>query len=291
MWFGIWLDVLAVTQYVIQILKQYWTKNQYFNVSKQGKQIINHWVKRSGRSAWLKSSIMLLGRWALKEHSLGMLPSGLLFKLFSQSTQIVNLLLPTIFIYSKVLFIGYVRCRASYSAEWCWEHCLFFYYISGNTGILKPQAFISVSAATPLCFSKQPHLDSQEKQFHISPFEIFFSGIPSVILLIILRHCCFDVVSGHQPNLIVVLGGHPIINQLVKMSRASLICQSFLCPGPRCSVQPVMLIWGMSSMTGHHQQGRDTVSIGIISLPFIATLPRSMSSLTPRFGLHTFRWW
>lgn len=109
-----------------------------------------------------------------------------------------------------------------------------------------------------------------------------------MILLIILHHWCFDDVSGHQPNLIVVPDGHPTINQLAKMSRASLICQSFSCPEPRCSVQPVMLIWGMSLMTGHHQQGRDTVSTGITLLPFISTLP--LSSLTLK-GLHKFMCW
>lgn len=72
---------------------------------------------------------------------------------------------------------------------------MFFCYISGNTGILKPQAFITVSAVTPLCLSKQPHLDSRNSFIFFS-FENFFAGISSVILLLILAPllllwCCF----------------------------------------------------------------------------------------------------
>lgn len=123
---------------------------------------ISPWVKRSGRSSWLKNSIMWLGRRARREHSLV------------------------------------------------------------NTGTLKPPAFITASAVTPLYLN-------------------------------------------HRPSSTVVLDGPPTINRLATMSRASSICQSYSCPGLRCFVLPVMPIWGMSLMTGHHRQGRDTASIARLS--------------------------
>ena len=39
-----------------------------------------------------------------------------------------------------------------------------------------------------------------------------------------------------------------------------------------CGKMAVMPTWGMPLITGYHHQGRDTVSTGITSLPYTATL-------------------
>ena len=49
---------------------------------------------------------------------------------------------------------------------------LFFCHISVNTGTLKPPAFITVSAVTPLYLSKQSTWTAKRTHLHISSFEI-----------------------------------------------------------------------------------------------------------------------
>jgi hypothetical protein len=109
---------------------------QYFNVWKQGKQIINRWVKRGGKRAWVKSSIMLLDKRALKEHSLGMLSSDFYSNSFHNPLKLLIFFFPP-FLFTQTN-IHWVRKIQSILLSRMVLRTLSVFYVSGNTRILKP---------------------------------------------------------------------------------------------------------------------------------------------------------
>ena len=101
---------------------------------------------------------MWLGRRARREHSLGTLPSGY----YSNFSALYSNYLSSFAHHLNSVFLLLLKHSVS----------LFFCHISVNTGTLKPPAFITASAVTPLYLSKQSTWIAKRTHLHISSFEI-----------------------------------------------------------------------------------------------------------------------